>query len=69
VLTVVADSEDFYRSSEVQLDGDRAPRTINVEFRNMPGGEYKVSGTLTDWTGQSRDVVQQTARVLSISDR
>src|SRR5262245_26747180 len=30
-ITVIAESEDFYRSSEIQLDGDRAPRTSRSE--------------------------------------
>jgi hypothetical protein len=28
-VTVIADSENFYRSSEIQLEGDQAPRTTN----------------------------------------
>ena len=45
-LEIVADSEDYYRSSEIQLDGERAPRTTIVEFPSVPGGVYHVSATL-----------------------
>ena len=45
-IEIVAESEDFYRSSEVQLDGDRAPRTTTFEFRSLPGGTYYVTATL-----------------------
>src|SRR4051812_18838002 len=34
-LTVTADSGDFYRSSEIPLEGDRAPKTIELEFRSV----------------------------------
>ncbi len=51
VLDVVADSGDFYRSSQIPLDGERAPHTVAVEFRNLPGGTYVVRGTLGDASG------------------
>jgi len=41
-ITIVAESNDFYRSSEVQLDGDRAPRTSTFEFRSLPSGTYQI---------------------------
>jgi hypothetical protein len=41
-LIVVADSEDFYSSSEVSLDGDRAARQQRFTMRNLPPGEYVV---------------------------
>ena len=67
VLAVVADSEDFYRSSEIPLEGDRAPHVVTVEFRGVPGGDYQITGTLIDQAGASRGVAQQVARVLSPS--
>jgi hypothetical protein len=45
-MKVVADSGDFYRASEVELDGDRAPRTNMFEFRSLPPGNYDVTATL-----------------------
>src|SRR5439155_24965013 len=39
-LTIVAETSDFYRSSQIQLEGDRAPRVVSVEYPNVPGGEY-----------------------------
>lgn len=50
-LVVTADSGDFYRSSQIPLEGTRAPRTVFVEFPSLPGGNYEVRGTLTDTTG------------------
>jgi hypothetical protein len=45
-IAVIAESEDFYRSSEIQLDGDRAPRTTTFEFRSLPPGNYSVTAML-----------------------
>jgi hypothetical protein len=41
-LEVVAESNDYYRSSEIQLDGADAARTSLVAFRSVPGGDYTV---------------------------
>jgi hypothetical protein len=67
VLEVVAESDEFYRSSQIQLEGDRAPVTIMFQFRSLPGGDYHVSGILTDSRGHQRAVDQQQVRVLSLS--
>ena len=45
-VEVQAESPAFYRSSEIELDGDRAPRTNTFELRNLPPGVYEVSATL-----------------------
>ena len=45
-IEIVAESEDFYRSSEVSLDGERAPRTNLVQFRSLPTGAYLVRAVL-----------------------
>lgn len=67
-VIIVADSDQFYRSSQIPLEGELAPRTINVEFKGIPGGEYEVSGTLVNSRGRQRAVTRQFARVLSIID-
>ena len=63
-LTIVAESEDFYRSSQISLEGDHAPATIMFEFRGVPGGEYVVSGVLTDSLGRQRAIAEQPVRVI-----
>ena len=63
-LTIIAESEDFYRSSQVQLEGDHAPATITFEFRGVPGGEYLVSAALTDSLGRRRANAEQHVRVI-----
>ena len=41
-LEIIAESDSYYRSSEVQLDGAGAARTNLISFRSLPGGEYTV---------------------------
>ena len=62
LLEVSAASADFYRSSEIQLDGTSAPRVSVVQFRNLPTGVYEVSGVLVGTHGPRASVLR-TARV------
>jgi hypothetical protein len=64
-LEVIVDSEDFYRSSLMTLDGDNAPGTFSFSFRGLPGGEYVISGILTDSVGHQRAIARQQLSVLS----
>jgi hypothetical protein len=63
LLEVVAVSPDFYRSSEIQLDGAHAPRLNVFEFRNLPAGEYQFTGTLIGTQGR-RATVFRFAKVI-----
>jgi hypothetical protein len=65
LLAIVADGEDFYRSSEIQLEGDQAPATVELQFSNLPGGNYEFSAVLFDNTGHRRAIARQSARVVS----
>ena len=64
ILSIEADSGGFYRSSEIQLEGDRAPLITQVFLKNLPGGEYIVAAELRDNMGGST-VVRRTVIVLS----
>jgi len=68
-LEIVIDSPDFYRSSTIQMEGDRAPRTMVVEFRGVPGGNYEISATLRGQGGESRGVARRVVDVLGADDR
>ena len=63
-LAIAADSGSFYRSSEVQLEGDRAPLVTQISLKNLPSGEYTVVAELRDNTGE-RIVVRHTVLVLA----
>ena len=64
-VEIVAESLDFYRSSEIQLDGDQAPRTSVFEFRSLPPGVYEVRATLIGSDGQERSAVRQQVNVIA----
>jgi hypothetical protein len=64
-LIIVADGPDFYRSSDFQLDGDQAPKTVELRFLELPGGEYDVYAVLMDAFGHQRAIVRQSANVIS----
>jgi hypothetical protein len=63
-LHIEADSGEFFRSSEIQLDGDRAPLVTEIRLPNLPGGEYTVVAVLRNNMGEET-VVRRTAVVLS----
>jgi hypothetical protein len=63
-LLIGADSGTFYRSSEIQLDGARAPFVTELRLKDLPGGEYTVVAVLRDQMGH-QTTVKQTILILS----
>jgi hypothetical protein len=41
-LVIQADGDRLFRSSEVRLEGDKGQRLHNVEFKNLPAGQYVI---------------------------
>jgi len=64
-IAVIAESADFYRSSEMQLDGDKAPRTSVFEFRSLPSGSYQVSAVLIGPKGEQRALARAQVDVMT----
>jgi hypothetical protein len=64
-VQIVAESADFYRSSEIQLEGETAPRTTTFEFRSLPSGTYQVSANLMGADGRSRGIIRQQVNVIA----
>jgi hypothetical protein len=64
-IVIVAESADFYRSSEMQLDGEHAPKTNIIQFRSLPMGEYSVRAVLK---GQGGRELASTAQTVNIVD-
>jgi hypothetical protein len=58
-LEVTADSPNFYRVTEIQLEGEDAPRTSVFEFRGLPSGTYDVRAALIDASGHRVTVHRQ----------
>lgn len=64
-VQIIAESEEFYRSSEIQLEGDHAPRTTQFEFRSLPQGSYEVRAVLRGSRGEQRAIVRQQINVIA----
>jgi len=63
-LEVIAESDEFYRSSEIPLDGDHAPAAVNLEFPSLPEGNYRVVGILKDGAGHDRSIAHERVRII-----
>ena len=63
LLRVTAESEDFYRSSETQLDGEYSARVTVVRFRELPPGGYEIKAELLVSGGRTVDVAKRTMEV------
>lgn len=62
-LEVIAESPDFYRSSQITIAGRNAPALNVFEFPNLPTGQYEVTGVLVDANG-ARASVSRFAQVV-----
>jgi hypothetical protein len=51
-LQIVAESVEFYRSSEITLDGEHAPHVTLLQFKSVPGGYYEVRAVLRGVSGR-----------------
>ena len=64
-IEIIAESPDFYRSSEIQLEGDKSARTTSFEFRSLPPGTYEVRATLRGSRGEDRSTIRQQINVIA----
>jgi hypothetical protein len=64
-IAVVAESEDFYRSSEIQVDGDRSPRINTFQFRSLPPGNYSVKAMLMGRGNEPLVTLRQQVNVMA----
>lgn len=63
-IEIIAESTQFYRSSEMQLDGEHAPRTTQFEFRSLPEGMYVVRAVLKGQGGGELASVERQVNVV-----
>jgi hypothetical protein len=61
-LQVVAESANYYRSSEIPLEGANGEPLSVFEFRDLPSGVYQVTGVLIAVNGP-RATARKVARV------
>lgn len=64
-VEIVAESDDFYRSSMIQLEGEKAARTSMFEFRSLPPGTYEVRANLIGANGDLRACIRQQINVIA----
>jgi hypothetical protein len=57
-LEVIVRSSDYFRSSQVQVDGLGTQRVWEIEFRDVPQGNYEVTGILTGTEGRRAAVTR-----------
>jgi hypothetical protein len=65
-LRIVADSSEFFTSSEVPLEGDRSQRVRVVTFRSVPAGRYELRGELIGENGDVRGIARTSALVIGL---
>ena len=51
-LEIIVESNDFYRSSMIQLNGQHSPRVRLFQFSNLPVGQYQVTGIVAGSAGR-----------------
>ncbi len=51
VMRVSIDSDAYYRSSDIQLDGESAPMNHFVDFKGVPAGKYELTVEVIGQTG------------------
>jgi hypothetical protein len=64
-LEVVVDSDDFYRLSRVQLDGDRAPVVNSMKIDSVPAGDYEVTAAVIGADGKRAALARAHVEVMS----
>jgi len=63
-VDVVADSENFYRSSRVELEGANAPRVTTMRFRDLPAGDYDIRAMLYTDGGHERAIAHRAVTIM-----
>jgi hypothetical protein len=64
-ITIVADSESFYRSSAIQLDGVRSPKTTMLTFHSLPPGEYNITAAIIGTDGKPKALAHARVEVIA----
>jgi hypothetical protein len=59
LLEIVTESGDYFRSSSILLEGERASRSHRVEYRSVPAGAYTVLAVLIGDDGEVNARVEE----------
>lgn len=66
-LVIEADSERFFRSSQIELTGDTDKRIHTIQFKNLPEGAYVLRAEVRSRT-EVRGHTQQNLTVTGIGE-
>ncbi|MXY17696.1 MAG: hypothetical protein F4057_10050 [Acidobacteria bacterium] len=64
-LRVFAESESYYRSTTIGLDGLDSEPLHHFTWRSFPVGEYQVVGMLVDSDGSEQIIVRSALKVIN----
>lgn len=64
-LRVFAESESYYRSTTIELDGLDSDPLHHFTWRSFPVGEYQVVGMLVDSDGSEQIIVRSALKVIN----
>ncbi len=67
-LEVTAESDDFYRSSQIPLAGEAAPRVSFFQFHSLPAGQYIVTASVLGVDGDALARTEVKARVIGAGE-
>jgi hypothetical protein len=65
-LEITAVSENFERSSTIELSGQSAPKVSTFQYSNLPSGHYEITAVLIG-AGGVRATVTRTADVIRMA--
>ena len=65
MLRITLDSESFYRSSDVPLEGERAPQSHTLVWHKLPPGSYDVTIELVGTT-RVKQVLRRELHVMGL---
>jgi hypothetical protein len=55
-LIVSVESDSFFRSSSVQLDGEESAHLMMINFRQLPAGSYDIAAHVIGSNGRTKEV-------------
>ena len=62
-MKVTAESEGYYSSSEMELEGEYSARVKVIRFRDVPAGWYEVTGTVFDQRKHVKGIARRSVMV------
>jgi hypothetical protein len=68
VLRVEIDSDNYYRSSDIALEGASAPTSHFVDWKDVPAGKYDLIVSVLGTSGNARTVRRLNFQVVGISN-